>query len=134
MHHHYRDIRGLIDREPVWFDEHAVPRYSEFSTASTANIYCDRAILLEISCQNCEHEFKVCMTSCILDRHMKRCGGLWDQIKDGSIHYGDPPNIECCGAGPTMNCNDLRVLEAWERRDCEWHQMPEYEVVLNEDL
>lgn len=36
-------------------------------------------------------------------------------VKDGTIHYGDPPNVGCCPAGPTMNCWDLRVLEFWER-------------------
>lgn len=38
---------------------------------------------------------------------------LAEQIRGGVIHYGDPPNVECCPAGATMNCWDLRVVEFW---------------------
>lgn len=40
---------------------------------------------------------------------------LATQVRSGAIHYGDPPNTECCAAGPTMNCWDLRVIEFWAR-------------------
>lgn len=40
---------------------------------------------------------------------------LAQQVRAGTIHYGDPPNTECCPAGATMNCWDLRVVEFWAR-------------------
>ncbi len=69
-------------------------------------------MLLRISCQNCDHEFDVCMSMGPTDFIHKR-PPLADQIRNGSIHYGDPPNVGCCPAGPTMNCNDLQVLQYW---------------------
>ena len=45
---------------------------------------------------------------------------LADGIRNKTLHYGDPPNIECCAAGPTMNCNDHKVLQYWKREDLEW--------------
>ena len=32
------------------------------------------------------------------------------------LHYGDPPNSQCCAAGPTMNSEPHRVVEFWKRR------------------
>ncbi len=43
----------------------------------------------------------------------ERKKNLSDLIQDGSLHYGDPPNIDCCGAGPTMNSIPIRVVEYW---------------------
>lgn len=40
---------------------------------------------------------------------------LADQVTAGVIHYGDPPHVDCCAAGATMNCNDLAVVEFWRR-------------------
>ena len=60
---------------------------------------------------------------------------LADLARDGTIHYGDPPNIGCCPAGPTMNCWDLAVVEFWNhtplgewKRGLEqWQRVPELE-------
>ena len=106
MHHHYEDLRKLLG-EPVWFDEHAVPRYCDFSPDMTADIYADEAVLLRIACQSCDRPFDVAMTG--------SAGVLAAQIADGSIHFGDPPNVGCCLSGPSMNCIDLRVLQYWTR-------------------
>ena len=38
---------------------------------------------------------------------------LSERIRDMTIAYGDPPNIGCCPAGPTMNSVPRRVLEYW---------------------
>lgn len=124
MHHHYTDIRSRIPEEPKWFDENAVPRYSEFTPDETADIYCRQVALLEIACQSCGHRFLVAMSWNEYRRHIS----LEDRIQDGSIHYGDPPNIECCPAGPTMNCIDVRVVEFWKK------EHPQYEWVRDTSL
>lgn len=134
MHHHYHDIRSRIHEEPQWFDEHAVPRYSVFTPDETADIYADEAALVEIACQACGKRFLVCMTwntwKSIRSPHYK---SLHEQIVAKSLHYGDPPNVECCPAGPTMNCEDIRVLEYWAKNyDRDWVRHPELEIVLDE--
>lgn len=67
---------------------------------------------------------------------------LSDLVRSGAVHYGDPPNVDCCAAGPTMNCLDLRVVEFWTRgpivsgqledaiKAMEWRRVPELEVEL----
>lgn len=133
MNHHYNDIRSRIPEPPTWFDENAVPRYEPFAPVATADIYAKEAVLLEIACQNCGHRFHVCMAhDGALDQVLRKRPPLREQITAGSIHYGDPPNVECCPAGPTMNCEDLRVLEYWHLPNVteEWVRDPALEVVL----
>jgi hypothetical protein len=130
MHHHYDDIRSRIADEPKWFDESGVPRYCDFSPDETANIYADQIALVLIACQSCGKQFRVCMVSDMMRLVYER-PSLWEQIKDGSLHYGDPPNVRCCPAGPTMNCIDIRVLEAWQKQQAEPSRVPEYEIDLN---
>jgi hypothetical protein len=144
MHDSYDDIRSRISEPPKWFDENAVPRYSDFAPGEQSNIYADRVAFVLIACQNCREKFKVCFSSCSMDRlrwqlRHEQLGvenpckhDLWDGCVDGSIHFGDPPNTQCCPAGPTMNCLDLRVLEAWERVNFEWVRKPECEVMLSD--
>ena len=59
---------------------------------------------------------------------------LAEQVTDGSIHYGDPPNSGCCPAGPTMNCEDLAVVEFWRRYRTTvregWQRVSELEIAL----
>jgi hypothetical protein len=73
---------------------------------------------------------------------------LADLVRSGSIHYGDPPDVDCCPAGATMNCNDLAVVEFWKRgwdqsRSAEgvplkeimdemngWRRVPELEIAI----
>lgn len=122
MHNGYDDIRERINEPPKWWDENAVPRYCDFSPKETANIYADEAALVLIGCQNCGREFMVCFSCSQSQIMMAKARGynartLADQIKDKTIHYGDPPNADCCAAGATMNCDDLRVFEYWHRPD-----------------
>lgn len=140
MNHHYRDITDAIGRQPLWFDEHAVPRYSEFTPDSTANIYADEAVLLLILCQGCGTEFKVCMSDSAPRIHWAKStpGGevvtyppMVERVQD--LHYGDPPNMGCCGAGPTMNSVPRRVLEFWKRDRMNWERVPELEVEIECD-
>jgi hypothetical protein len=146
VHNDYSDLRELINREPTWWDENGVPRWCEHHPDRAPDIYCRDVALLEIACQSCGRLFKVQMMGNPMTEFMrygpsKMIGGRYDEyplakaITDGSIHYGDPPNIDCCPGGATMNCEDLRVLEYWRRKDFKtegfgWKRMPEYEVVL----
>jgi hypothetical protein len=131
MHHHYRDIVDKLG-PPQWWDECGVPRYCQFGPHETNNIYADEVALLEIACQDCGERFKVAMSSSLFDRilrgpllekdgdeilghEVQMAPSLADAIREGAIHYGDPPNAGCCPAGPTMNCEDLRVLEFWAK-------------------
>lgn len=135
MHESYDDIRSLIPVEPVWFDEHAVPRYCVFTPRSIANIYADEACLLEITCQGCGISFNVALSQDRIGREYVSNprrgsrGMLKHEIVGKEIHYGDPPNVGCCGAGPTMNSEPRRVLEYW-RKDSrrEWVRDSEFEV------
>lgn len=154
MHHHYRDIMERIAEEPKWFDEEAVPRYCDFSPTEVANIYCDEVALVLISCQACDTPFKVAFSSDknmwvihrmdraeYIDLKTKEEQEAWFKALPAfplsanieSLHYGDPPNIGCCPAGPTMNCMDIKVLEYWRcdyNKGWEWIRMPEFEVML----
>jgi hypothetical protein len=177
MNHDYQDILDLIVEPPRWWDEHAVPRWCEFHPEATANIYADEALLMLIECQDCGHEFHVCMSVSrsdvmmrafdrrsyeaweLLQRAAKRASKadgvlidldavekivnddiasytLADAVRDGEIHYGDPPNA-CpadCAAGATMNSVPKRVVEFWSRDSVEgqkfreWTRHPELEI------
>lgn len=121
MNNEYHDIRSRISEPPKWWDENAVPRFCEFAPRHAANIYAREASLVLIECQGCRTPFKVCVIG---------FGKLAQRIRDGSLHYGDPPNVECCIGGPTMNCIDVRVLEYWRRKDSDWERDPALEVGL----
>lgn len=119
---------------PVWFDENAVPRYCEFDPWKCANIYAFEVVLLAIECQGCAHEFAVCMSLARYEQIMGTKGrALADMILDGSIHYGDPPNIGCCAAGPSMNSVPLRVLEyhSTKERSSEFKRNSDLEIKID---
>lgn len=132
MKHHYADIRSRIPEPPKWWDERAVPRYVDFSPDELANIYAEECCLLLICCQQCGQEFKVAMSIdsmerfrtlmqagpvTRLDREIALSGGMFlaEGIRHNMIEYGDPPNIDCCGAGPSMNSVPKRVIEYWRK-------------------
>ena len=137
MNHDYADIRDLINKDPVWFDENAVPRYCEFGPKHVANIYADECVLLRIECQACGHEFDVAMSRSASAQEVVRSFGghassaLSMQIVRKTIHYGDPPNIGCCPSGPTMNCEDVEVLQYWHRVNHEWTRERSCEVSVD---
>lgn len=133
MNHCYRDILDLSPTPPLWFDEHAVPRFCDFAPNETANIYADEACLLLIECQSCGTEFPVAFTWCKHDHIFpgRPAASLSDRVRENSLDYGDPPNIECCPAGPTMSSMPIRVAEFWTRADARprgWERVPELEV------
>jgi hypothetical protein len=138
MNTYYADILERIAEPPTWFDEHAVPRFCPFSPRAIANIYADEAVLMRIACQACGREFDVCLSLGINDVVWAALRGeavhnktLADLVREGSIHYGDPPNVRCCDAGPTMNSEPMRVLEFWQRlRAANWRRVAALEVTL----
>jgi len=109
MHNSYSDIRSLTKKEPLWWDENGVPRYAKHHPSLCPDIYADKVILMEIACQSCKKHFFVQMSSSFFQKTRLQGKGL--------PHYGDPPNISCCAGGATMNCDDLRIVEYWDRRD-----------------
>jgi hypothetical protein len=137
MLHHYEDIRSRIAEPPKWWDESGVPRWCEFGPGETANIYRSEVALLLIACQGCGQEFKVAM-SATYGREL--VDGTWcdeplaNAVRKLEIHYGDPPNVDCCAAGPSMNSEPQRVLEFWGRDD--GHDLvrrPELEIDIDDE-
>ncbi len=131
MLHDYGDIRDRISEPAKWWDESGVPRYSDFAPRETANIYADECALVQIACQNCGTRFDVAFSRsksfAVLEGDKAT---LADRIRDGSLHYGDPPNTACCLAGPTMNCDDLRVIEYWHQEKFESKRDETLEIAL----
>lgn len=148
----YEDIRAVMG-EPLWFDDHGVPRYIAFSP-ERLGVYIHECALVLIGCQSCNATFKVafgwnpwggCATCFRMHEFMTP-----ERLKEDGLHYGDPPRHDCPGAGETMNCDDIRVLEWWRRQDgetvmskelgvevvkdpvawMEWRRVPELEVPL----
>ncbi len=98
-----------------------------------------RCCLFRIRCQNCDTKFDVCVSN---KRAKEELGGdentLAEIIKDGQLHYGDPPNYGCCMVGPTMNSIPMRVLEFWQQGPWkqggyEWERKPELEIGIDCD-
>jgi len=136
MNNRYADILDIIPDEPKWWDEHAVPRYCDFSPRENANIYADEVVLMLIQCQDCEKEYKVCLSLSTMGRFNradpeKPYPSLAERIETREIHYGDPPNNcgEGCCAGATMSSVPVRVLEFWRRpeKGCNKERVPELE-------
>jgi hypothetical protein len=126
MHNHYEDIIKRIDEAPIWFDEFGVPRYDLFSPRRLGNIYAMEAALAEVSCQGCGRLFRVALTEVFARKGL----ALSDEIRLRRVHYGDPPNIDCCAAGPTMNSVMREVLEYWYRDyevASDWQRDPIFE-------
>jgi len=134
MHCYYGDILERCG-PPLWWDEAAVPRYLPFAPDQSHDIYAREVALVEIRCQNCGESFRVAFSrSPIRDVETGKRGTLAAHIKQGWLHYGDPPNARCCAAGRSMNCEDVRVLEYWHRDlrsgSREWARDERYEIAL----
>jgi hypothetical protein len=125
MLHDYPDIRSRIKEEPLWFNQRGVPRYDAFTPELASNIYANEVALLKIACQACRQTFLVGMESSAWSHPLS------EHIE--ALHYGDPPPHECPGAGSTMNCIDLRIIEFWRKdQSCDWIRVPELEVPLED--
>lgn len=142
MHRYYGDIIQRIDIDPLWWDDNAVPRFCPFSPREIADIYADECALLLIACQSCGTRFRAAISSSPLARLVTPTGRLYaeppslgDHIENGNIGYGDPPNAQCCMAGPTMTSDTLQVLEFWRKPHVppyDWVRLREYEVYVGE--
>jgi hypothetical protein len=117
----YEDILERIDMAPFWYDENGTPRYAPFHPSMSPNIYARQVTLLRIQCQACHLRFMVEMNT-----------GIWGgETLPRNLHYGDPPRHGCIG--DTMNCEDLAVLEAWNKAGLgEWERHPEHEGLIDE--
>lgn len=123
-----------ISEPPLWFDEHAVPRYDPFTPDGAANIYANCVALARITCQGCGIDFRVCFSESQMDKINYMIGeseypyvSLEERVRTQTLHYGDPPNTGCC-AGTTMNSEPREVLEFWKRERFEWVRDPSLEV------
>lgn len=138
MNHDYNDIRSRIDAPVLWWDEHAVPRYCKFHPDKAADIYASEVMLCEIACQNCDRRFRVAfswsfhgaLTPLLLGEHdvkkairMARAASVVKGAWAGNWHYGDPPNVDCCSVGQTMNSVPIRVIEVWARDKMVWKRV-----------
>jgi len=130
MHRSYSDLTNRLG-EPLWWDEQAVPRYDPFGPHEMG-VYDRMVWLYEIRCQDCPKRMKVAgawngMDYAELMRFLDHpSANIWTPL---DAHYGDPPRHNCPGAGETMNCYDLEVLEVWGQ-DIEhwgWVRRPELE-------
>lgn len=133
MHYHYQDIRKRIAEEPTWFDEHGVPRWEAFSPRAVANIYAKEVVLLHIECQSCRRAFRVAMSSSDYDTLVQGSPALQALVERKAIAYGDPPNIGCCPAGPTMSSDTRRVLQFWKYQRFEWSRVAKLEIAIDPD-
>ena len=111
----YEDIKKRVKEKIKWYDENGVPRYDKFHPDLSPNIYADEVILMKISCQECGQKFLVEINNKEWGVYINKTPSLKKMVKSGTIHYGDPPRHTGCSAGDTMNCNDLEVVEFWER-------------------
>ncbi|WP_316185410.1 MULTISPECIES: hypothetical protein [unclassified Bradyrhizobium] len=119
MHASYDDITSRIAIAPIWFDEHAVPRYCAFEPRRSASIYIGEIALAEITCQECQRKFRVALSP------VNFCDGtIAEAIRRRKLHYGDPPRHDgnpndphACAAGASMNSEPRRVIEYWYRYD-----------------
>jgi hypothetical protein len=105
----------------MWFDEGGVPRYVPFHPNRCALLGAEEALLAEVRCQGCGQPFLVALTWRDAG-HYPQFQGLTlppadrlTKIGGNSLHYGDPPDIGCCDAGPTMGSDFHRIVQAWIR-------------------
>lgn len=125
MKSNYHDIIEKAG-EPLWYDDHGVPRYVKFHP-DECGVYIDAVALVKVRCQACDREFLVADEIDETDIQMAGVPG-WSlkppkpasgQI--GSFHYGDPPIHESdgkgkhCIAGNTMNTYPVEVVEFWQK-------------------
>lgn len=102
MYRRYADILSRIPEPPVWFDEHAVPRWCAPIASNAANVYARWCCFFIVACQECGHKFLVCNTGDIME--------MEEPSYDRITLWGDPPNIGCCSAGPTMTADFVKVV------------------------
>jgi hypothetical protein len=122
MNPDFSDIIAAVGRPPLWYyDWSGVPRYVDFSP-NELGVYDHYALLVEIACQSCGQRFLVGQG---WPRYSLAEPGYFYTLEGlaTGFHFGDPP-LHGCG-GDSMNCVDIRIVEAWEKgpwtcRGYEW--------------
>lgn len=112
MNPNFSDIIDAADREPLWFyGFDGVPRFVSFSP-DELGVYDNYVLLVEIACQSCGDRFLVGLG---WPRYSLAEPGFFYTIEGlaKDFHYGDPPYHGC--GGDSMNCVDIRIVEAWEK-------------------
>lgn len=128
MYVDYYDIVGRISEDPKWWLD-GVPRYCDFSPRA-ATIYGDEVALVDSACQACGQRFTVAVVN---DLRGDPTATMALGIREGRIGVGDPPNIGCCQAGPTMNSDELHIIEYWfVNPEHEWQRDPSLEIDLED--
>src|SRR5579875_874086 len=97
----YRDINRRLG-EPLWYDEHGVPRYDPFHP-DLCGVYNDFVALMLVACQSCGRRFRVAWgvsTAASKLRHEGRAPRLPTAQDSGSFGYGDPPRHDGDGGRP----------------------------------
>ena len=126
MKQEYKDIRDKLGY-PVWWDECGAPRYCKVGPSLVNDIYADEVVFLEVRCQRCGHVFVVARSLNFLEKHQQGKGFVDRLEADEEIPYGDPPNIGCCYAGPTMQSISVRVISCWTKgHHHEWVQQHQF--------
>lgn len=140
MKANYSDIKALTEQEPQWFDSNGVPRYCAFSPEHSPNIYADEVALLEVECQGCNATFQVEVHSDISIRAARREWAfdednisLEDQIKKGTVTYGDPPIHPGCGSGLAMLSITARVAQFWKLEHGDWCRVRKLENAVQKE-
>ena len=127
--------------QPLWWDSNGVPRFVDHHPDLCADIYADEIALMVVACQACAREFPVQVSVGLMDlihasQQEQEDATLEALIRADIIHYGDPPHVECCPAGPTMNVLDLRIVEFWRRTSSpsvySWSRVAELEIDLGD--
>lgn len=119
----YEDILSRIAEPPIWYDQNGTPRYAKFHPNLCPNIYSDKVVLAQIACQECGEKFLVEMHASIWDSR--------NDIDPRKWHYGDPPR-HCKGAGDSMNCEDIAIVECWQRLPLrEWKRVKKFEGLVD---
>lgn len=121
----YNDIKSRIKEDPKWWDANGVPRYDKFHPELSCDIYAEEVVLVEIQCQDCRQRF---MVEFNWSSHRALFSGRPSPSlseSPGLLHYGDPPAHGCIG--DTMNCEDLMVVEFWQRNDFDWEERSDLE-------
>lgn len=111
----YDDITSRIAEPPSFFQADGVPRWGPFHPDVSPGIYADETALVEIACQSCDRRFRVMFEHSRSDHPPQP--KIVDRIVQRSLFYGDPPNVDCCMSGPSMNSVPIRVVEYWSRSD-----------------
>lgn len=124
----YADIKDAIDREPDWFTADGIPRYWPFHP-DMLGVYDTMAVLVEIECASCQEAMLVgdglpTVTLTIPDEPAAMRPVINDVerfVSEWSM--GDPPRHYCPGGGGTMVCDEVAVIEVWDRDGAgEWRR------------